>query len=73
LLEADRVRTDFMTYWAFIQNKWHPVSSRWSKLQQTRLSNVKYAMDVTRHVKILQQILVLRQSRHAKWSVLWGE
>jgi len=36
--------------------------------QQTRLSNIKYAMDGTRHVKTLQQILVLRQSRQAKWS-----
>ena len=55
------------------QTKWHPISSRWPKLQQTRLSNVKYAMDGTRHVKTLQQILILRQSCQAKWSVPWGE
>ena len=53
----------------FQQKKWHPISSRSPKLQQTRLSDVRYAIDGTRHVKTLQQILVLRQ---AKWSVLWA-
>ena len=57
----------------FQQTKWHPISSRSPKLQQTRLSNAKYATDGTRHVKSLQQILVLWQYRQAKWSVLWGE
>jgi len=52
------------------QTKWHSISSRSPKLQQTRLSNIKYAMDATRHIKTLQQILVLRQSRQAVVSAL---
>ena len=55
------------------QTKWHPISSRSPKLRQTRLLNVKYTVDITRHLKTVQQILILMQSRQAKWSVLWGE
>jgi len=38
------------------QTNWHPISSRSPKLQQTRLSSVKYATDGTRHIKTAEDL-----------------